>query len=163
MAQESASFKLKEHVLNAGGHPEAGTVVASASFEVSLDAIGEGAVSPGLGSASFNMGGGFLSAYPPPEEITGLIFTDKVTLEWDPEKSAGIYNLYRDLRSNLTGLGFGNCEQQELPSTTTMDSDPVPVSDGYFYLVTVENRLDEEGTKGFQTDGTQRNNAAPCP
>ena len=40
-AQESASFKLTEHVFNAGGNPADGAVLASASFRIKLDAIGE--------------------------------------------------------------------------------------------------------------------------
>ena len=160
LAQENASFKLGEHVFNSGGHPAGGTVPTSASFKISLDAIGD-SLSPGpLSSASFDMDGGFGSTYPPPGEVSGLRFTDKVTLEWGPEKSAGIYNLYRDLQSNLQG--FGDCEQQDLTATTTTDNDAVPTGDGYVYLVTVENLLDEEGTKGFQSDGLEREGAV-CP
>ncbi len=160
LAQTSTSFKLSEHVFNAGGHPAGGTVPTSANFKISLDAIGEGLLGTALSSASFNIDGGFGSAYPPPSEVSGLRFTDKATLEWSPEKSAGIYNLYRDLQSNLQG--FGDCEQQDLTATTTTDNDAVPTGDGYVYLVTVENRLDEEGIKGFQSDGMEREGAV-CP
>jgi hypothetical protein len=75
----------------------------------------------------------------------------------------GIYNLYRDRISNLFGVNFATCEQEALTMPTAVDSDPPPTADGYFYLVTAENRLNEEGTKGFQSDGTERLNAAPCP
>ncbi|GAG27337.1 unnamed protein product, partial [marine sediment metagenome] len=125
-------------------------------FKISLDAIGEDVTATSLGSASFHMGGGFGTAYPPPGEVAGLRFTDKATLVWDPEGSVGIYNLYRDLLSNLVGLGFGNCQQQELAAATATDADAVPPTDGFSYLATAENRLDEEGTKGFQSSGTER-------
>jgi len=162
LAQQSASFKLEEHVFNAGGHPEAGGVLTSASFKISLDAIGEDVMAASLTSASFHMGGGFGTVYPPPGEVTDLRFTDKTTLVWDPEKSVGIYNLYRDLISNLTGLGFGNCQQQDLTTETATDTDAVPLNDGFFYLATAENRLDEEGTKGSRSNGTKRQGTA-CP
>jgi len=162
LAQQSASFKLEEHVFNAGGHPEAGAVLTSAGFKITLDAIGEDVMAASLTSASFHMGGGFGPAYPPPREITGLRFTDKTTLVWDPEKSVGVYNFYRDLISNLAGLGFGNCQQQDLVAATAMDADAVPLNDGFFYLATAENRLDEEGTKGSRSNGTERMGTA-CP
>ena len=95
-------------------------------------------------------------------EVTNLRFVDGDTLEWDPEKSVGSYNLYRDLISNITGLDFGGCEQQELTSPTTDDTDAVPADDAYFYLVTAENRLAEEGTKGFRSDTTEREGTV-CP
>jgi hypothetical protein len=46
---------------------------------------------------------------------------------------------------------------------TTTDPDVPSVTTGYFYLVTADNRLDEEGTKGFRSNGTERGNPAPCP
>ena len=163
LAQESSSFKLNEHVFNAGGHPEGGVFPTSTSFRITLHSVGEAVSARGLGSASFNLDACFSSAYPPPEECTNLMFADVDTLEWDPEKSVGVYHLYRDLLSNITGLGFGACEQQDIENTTTDDTDPVPANDGYFYLCTAVNRLDEEGTKGFQSNGTERGNFAPCP
>ena len=81
LAQTSMSFKLSEHVFNAGGRPYGGTVATSASFKISLDAIGEGLLGTALSSASFNIDSGFGSAYPPPLEVSGLLFTDKVTLD----------------------------------------------------------------------------------
>ena len=156
LAQESASFKLNEHVLNAGGHPADGAVLTSASFRVSLDSLGDNVVASSMSSDSFALEGGFPGLYPPPGPVDGLRFASKTKLEWNAEKSSGSYNLYRDLQSNLLGLGFGDCEQQELMSVTTMDTDAVPSADGYFYLVTVENLLGEEGTKGLQSDTTER-------
>jgi hypothetical protein len=42
-AQTSASFKLNEFTLNAGGDPQNGSSAASASFHIKLDAIGDAA------------------------------------------------------------------------------------------------------------------------
>ena len=161
-AQESASYKLAEHVFNAGGHPENGTVLSSSSFKITLDSIGEGLASGPLSSASHSIGGGFGAPYPPPGEVTNLMFADEDTLEWDPEKSVGVYNLYRGLISNVAGLGFGACEQQDITDTSTDDTDAVPAEDGFFYLVTAENLLAEDGTKGSQSDGTERQGSV-CP
>ena len=161
-AQESAGYKLNEHTLNAGGHPLDGTVLSSAGFRISLDAIGAAVSAHDLTSGSFRMDGCFVTTYAPPGEVTGLVFADEQTLQWDPERSVGVYNLYRDLMSNLSGLGYGDCEQQDLSGETASDADAIPVGDGYFYLVTAENRLAEEGTRGFRSDGTQRTGPA-CP
>ncbi len=87
-----------------------------------------------------------------------LVFTDSETLTWPAEQSAGVYNLYRDDTSD----GFGNCEEQDIAGTTTTDSSTPTTANTFFYLVTAENRLDEEGTKGFQSSGTERLGTA-CP
>ncbi len=162
LAQQSASFKLEEHSFNAGGHPEAGSFPTSASFRITLHSVGDAISGRGLSSASFNLDACFSSAYPPPGEVTNLMFADKDTLEWDPEKSVGDYNLYRDLISNIDGLLFGACTEENISGPTTDDMAVVPDDDGYFYLVTAENRLDEEGTKGFQSDTSEREGTV-CP
>ena len=154
--QQSASYRLAEHVLNSGGRPLQGATAASASFHVSLDALGEDVNAAGLSSASFPMDGGFTVAYPPPGEVSGLLFPNKQTLVWDPEKSAGDYNLYRDSLSSLSALGFGACQQQDVPGETTVDAAVPAAGGGYFYLVPVENSLGEEGTKGLRSDGFER-------
>jgi hypothetical protein len=162
--QESPSYRLTEHSFNAGGRPNDGGTASSASFLLSLDALGQETVGRPLGSASYRMEGGFVSAYPPPGEATGLLFLDADTLAWDPEPSAGHYNLYRDLLSSLAGLGYGQCEEHGLTTTTTTDTDiPSPAGEGYFYLVTAANRLREEGTKGWDSDLGERPNPNACP
>lgn len=162
-AQQSASFKLTERVLNAGGHPAHGVVMASASFLITLDALGDGVVQVGMSSASYRMEAGFASGYPPPGEVTDLLFTSRQTLEWDAELSAGSYNLYRDAVGNLSELDYGACQQPGLSDEMTTDSDlPLP-GEAFFYLVTAENRLGEEGTKGFQGDGTTERLGTVCP
>lgn len=163
LAQTSASYTLNEHALNAGGHPEEGITMISASFRVSLDAIGDAVRGRVLSSASYHVDGGFVGAYPPPGEVRHLRLTDHETLVWDAERSVGVYHLYRDLLSSLSGLGYGSCAQSDLPTTTAIDSDVPAVDDGYFYLVTAENRLDEEGTKGWDSSDAERPNPAPCP
>lgn len=161
-AQESPSYKLREHVFNAGGNPDGGAVLASAGFHVRLDAVGEGVTGTVLGSLSYRMDGGFVSAYPPPREVRNLRFSSKTTLSWDAERSAGDYDVYREILSTLPG-GFGTCLQHDIPAQTAADAGVPGGGTGYFYLVTAENRLDEEGTKGFRSNGTERPNPAPCP
>ncbi len=164
LAQTSTSFTLEEHTLNSGGTPSQGVDLASTSFSITLASIGDGVVATGLASSSFGMEVGFDAAYPPPGEVAAtcgvgqpcLVFTDSETLTWPAERSAGVYNLYRDDTSD----GFGSCEEQDIAGTTTTDT-ATPTA-AFFYLVTVENRLDEEGTKGFQSNATERLGAV-CP
>jgi hypothetical protein len=162
LAQQSASYTLEEHVLNAGGRPLQGAILTSPHFKVTLDSIGEGVGGTDLGSSLFHMDGGFVPPYLPPGEVVGLLFSDEQTLHWDAEKSVGDYNLYRDLVSNLNGLGFGSCQQQDLASETATDPGVPAAGQGFFYLATAENRLDEEGTKGFRSNGSERQGTT-CP
>jgi hypothetical protein len=160
--QSSADFRLTDHTFNAGGHPHQGVVMVSTSYRITLDALGEGVVGRGLASGLYRMDGSFGTSYPPPGEVHDLRFVDQQTLEWFPDRSAGRYNLYRDLMSLLPGLGYGECFQQELSAATTADGDPLSPGEGYFYLVTVENRLDEEGPKGSDSYGAARQGNV-CP
>jgi len=162
-AQESASFKQNEHAFNAGGRPDQGNTASSASFTLTFDSVGGSVGKLGLVSASYKMGSGFVAPYLPTGEVGGLVFSDSQTLEWDPEPSSGIYNLYRDLISSVTDLGYGSCEQLDLANEHAVDPDLPPDGDGYFYLVTAENLLAEEGTKGFASNAAERANPAPCP
>jgi hypothetical protein len=162
-AQESDNYRLTEHTFNAGGHPADGVSLTSASYRVSLDAIGDSVTARWLGGASYQMDGGFVSAYPPPGEVNDLLFADAATLVWSPDGSGGHYNLYRALMSTLPGSEYGSCEQPGLAGETAFDADVPPASDCYFYLVTAENRLHEEGTKGWSSSGAERSNPSPCP
>ncbi len=158
LAQTSTNFTLEEYTLNSGGTPSQGVDLTSASFSITLASIGDTAVATGLSSASFEADVGFDAAYPPPGEVAAacgagepcLVFTNSETLTWPVEPSAGVYNLDRDDTSD----GFGNCEEQDIAGTTTTDT-ATPTA-AFFYLVTVENRLAEEGTKGFQSNATER-------
>lgn len=163
IAQESSNFKMNEHVFNAGGHPFGGTVLTSSNYRITLDAIGDSLVQSGMRSASYRMDGSFVLSYPPPGEVHFLRFLDKSTLEWNPESSVGHYNLYRDLLSNLSGLGYGICEQEGIVEETTVDPALPPVAAVYFYIVTAENRIHEEGIKGRDSLGQERPNPIPCP
>lgn len=160
-AQQSASFKLTEHAMNAGGHPADGVVLGSTSYRIRLDAIGDSVVAAALSSASFHMDAGFVSAYPPPGEVQAVRFTGKTGLSWDPEKSTGVYNLYRSPVSALPG-DYGACLQGSVASASASDAQSPVVGAAYFYLVTAENRLGEEGTRGYASGGTERI-GTPCP
>ena len=107
------------------------------------------------------MSSGFGSSYPPPVEVTGLTFTGKTDLAWDPESSVGVYNLYRGLVSGIAP-DFGSCQPPELTSTLAIDADTPLASEAFFYLVTAENLLGEEGTKGFRSGEIAREGAV-CP
>ncbi|HKQ97771.1 MAG TPA: hypothetical protein VJV75_07850, partial [Candidatus Polarisedimenticolia bacterium] len=160
--QESPSYNLKEHTVNAAGHPEAATVMASAGYRITLDAVGDAIAPVGLVSASFQMDGGFAVAYPPPGEVTGLRFSaDGASFSWDVETAAGTYNVYRDVISALPGGLNGLCFQSSV--TTNLSADPQTPGTGWFYLVTSRNSLGEEGTKGFASSGVERANPGPCP
>lgn len=162
-AQQSASFQLSEHTLNAGGHPSADQVMASASFRLTYDAVGAPAVGWGMSAPSFRMDASFGAAYPPPGEVAGVRFVDAVTLAWAPEKSVGTYGLYRDLVSGLPGLEYGACLRGDLESAGFRDTETPASGSAFFYLVTATNRLREEGTKGHDSTGSERANGAPCP
>ena len=161
-AQQSVSFKLNEQIFNAGGRPEQGVVAASASFRMTIDSIGDSVSGLAVAGPSFSIGTGMAGAYPPPGEVLNLSFADPVTLAWGAEKSAGVYNLYRGTVGTLPGT-YGSCYQLSLSSNTTMDPGVPPLSQAWFYLVTVENGLWEEGTKGYASNGAERGNPVPCP
>lgn len=163
IAQESASFQVTESNWNAGGHPHDGVVLASSRFRVTLDGIGESAPPTSMRSASYAVMLGFVGQFPSPGEVVGLEFPDAVSLAWAPERSAGIYNVYRDDLGALSGGGYGACWQAGLVAPATTDPQAPASGQGAFYLVTVENRLGEESTKGWASDGTERSNTAPCP
>jgi hypothetical protein len=153
-AQVSASYRIDEHVFNSGG---SGTL-SSATYRITLSSIGDSAVVSRITSASYDAGGGFVGRYPPPGEVLGLTFADPETLQWIVDRSAGSYRVYRD----ATASGYGSCLQPDVSSTSTIDSTVPPVGDGFFYLVTAENRLGEEGTKGYDSADVARGGET-CP
>ena len=93
LAQTSTNFTLEEYTLNSGGTPSQGVDPTSVSFSITLASMGDGVVATGLASSSFGMDVGFDVAYPPPGEVGGLLLTDKQTLVWSAEPSAGVYDL----------------------------------------------------------------------
>jgi len=161
-AQESLNFKLQEFVFDAGGHPADGTILSSASFRVTLDAIGEGTAATTMSGSSFQVEGGLVPAYPPPDEVQDIRFSGKDMFCWAPERSGGAYNVYRDPTGVLPG-NFGTCSQLDLATECATDSNAPPAGEAWFYLATAENRIGEEGTKGYRSSGVERSNLAPCP
>ena len=145
LAQTSTNHDLEEHSLNSGGNPANGATPSSTSFQLSVDAIGT-ISAHGLSSTSFMLDAGFVGAYPPPLEVTNLIFTGVNDFEWDPFPGIGTYNVYRGTIPSFDP-DYGSCSQPGLTTNSASDRDPVP-SSGFFFLVTTENRLAEEGTKG---------------
>ncbi len=118
-----------------------------------------------MSSTSFEMEGGFGSGYPPPGEAENLRFTDATTLVWDPERSRGSYALYQGLVTVPFDTGYGLCEQPPpaLATETATVTALTGTGDALFFLVTVRNRLAEEGPKGFDHAGVERGNPLPCP
>ena len=160
-AQQSASFDLEEGVLNSGGSPADGAAPASASFSVTLGALGNRA-NLELSGASFSLDGGFVAAYPPPLEVMDLRFSDGDTLSWDVEHAAGHYSLYRGLIQDLP-TAYGGCFVDDI-ATPSIDLPTLPPAGfGFFYLVTSNNRLHEEGSAGYDSVGAERVSPAPCP
>ena len=161
-AQTSASFKLTEDVINAGGNPLDGNRPASASFKISHDAIGDAAIRGTLSSASYRADGGFVVRYGPVGEVHGVRFLDGTNLTWNHEPSAETYNLYRSTLASLPG-NFGSCLQFGLAGPPFVENAEPEQGSGWYYLVTAENRLRQEGTKGHRSNGAERPNTAPCP
>ncbi len=161
-AQQSASYHVSGSVLNEGGHPQQGVIVASASYRVSLGAIGEEIADGTLAAAGYHVDAGFTTAYPPPTEVLGLLFTSAATLRWNPERSVGAYDLYRGDLGTFPGTA-GACLQSAVTGETWDDPAAPVTSAGWFYLVTAVNRIGEEGTKGTASDGTERDRSLPCP
>jgi len=83
------------------------------------------------------------------------------TIQWSPEPSAGVYEVYRGVMSSLPGT-FGTCFAGNVSAPTITDASSPPAGQAYFYLVTVRNRLGEEGPKGYQSNGMLEGNPAPC-
>lgn len=162
-AQTSASYKVQESVFNAGGRPSDGTVATSASFRITLDAIGDGAIGTGLSSTSYMMTAGFAAPHRPPGEVHGLVVLgDKQTLQWDWEPASTAFDLYRD-PITLLPTEFGTCQASRVTTDSWADASLPAVGTGWFYLVTGENDLWEEGTLGTESSGAERPNTAPCP
>ena len=162
VAQQSPSHTIEEHTFNAGGHPAAGINPASGSHRISLGSIGDPFPLQRFFGASSTLDGGFVLRYPPPREIQNVLFPTQTTLVWERDPASDLFNLYRGLISTLPGLGYGPCAQAGLTVNTYTDAVLPGVGAGFFYLVTAENRLGEEGTKGFDSAGHVRAGSL-CP
>jgi hypothetical protein len=159
-AQSSANYRLTESVFNAGGNPS--PVLTSTGYQVTLDAVGDSVSGANLSSASYSSDAGFAALFHPPGEVLDLRFTDSTHLAWDPEPSVGSYNLYRGLVSGLSG-GYGACLSSGLTGESGVDASTPSAGQCFFYLVTAENRIAEEGTLGQTSSGVERANPGPCP
>jgi hypothetical protein len=154
LAQSSATFRVDESVFNSGGHPEQGISMTSTSYRISLDSLGENLVSAALSSGSYELESGLASAYRPAGSVTGLRFISKDALEWDAHSAAGRYNLYRDDLNNIGA--YGACLDPGLASPPASDPQAPAPGAVFFYLVTVVNRLGEEGGKDSDSNGIPR-------
>ena len=74
----------------------------------------------------------------------------------------GTYNLYRQTLVSLPGT-FGSCYQAALVGPQFGETEVSAQGSGWLYLVTAENRLREEGTKGRTSSGAERSNLSACP
>ena len=154
----SASFNLSDATLDGGARP-----AASSSFKITNPSIGSGLESAVYASASFHMDSGFAASYLPPAEIAGLRWSNLTTLEWNADRSIGSYALYRNRLNTLAAANGGDCLVSGLSSETSLDSELPGAGNGYFYLVTARNRLGEERTRGYGSDGLERLGGAACP
>lgn len=108
------------------------------------------------------MDAAFTVQYAPAREISNLKFSSATSLTWDPEASVGTYNVYRGQLSSLPG-SYGACLGPGLTNETFDDTNVPAAGEVYFYLITAENRVEEEGTMGSTSSGTERANSSPCP
>jgi hypothetical protein len=159
LAQTSTNYQIEQGTFNNGGNPA--PELTSPDFRLTLDAIGDGLAATGLFSGSYGMDSGFPPAYVPPGEVLNLRFTSKTQFGWNPEASVGHYNTYRGALGSFTG--YGSCLHSGMTVTSDEDTQIPGAGTGYFYLVTVENRLNEEGTTGNDSSGTPHSNPNPCP
>lgn len=162
-AQSSPSYRLTGQVLNAGGRPEQAIVPASPGYRLTLESIGGDFSGVAQSAPSYRISGGLAALGAPPGEVAGLeVLPDRVTLQWSAEPRSMVYNVYRGALATPPG-GFGICVHARVEATVVVEAEDPPVGAGFFYLVTGENLLEEEGTKGSTSDGTERANPAPCP
>ena len=162
-AQVSPSFHQEEHALNSGGHPGQGVHLTSPAFRMTLGAVGDAVPSPAGTSAPFVLTSGLTALFPPPGEVQNLRFSSDATILWDAGRTAGVYNLYQGPIGPSFDPAYGSCRSGGLPTTVASVPEVPPIGAGFFFLVTEENRLEEEGTKGFDSNGAPRPNPAPCP
>jgi len=163
LAQSSASYRVNEQSVNAGGDPRNGIVLAAPSYRVTFDSIGDPLAGAGLTRASTSrIEAGFPAALAPPGEVGGLGFLSSTMLTWSPERTAQSYAVYRSTVDALDE-STGDCFAPQVTGEGAIDMSTPAAGSAYFYLVTSRNRLGEEGTKGFRSDGTERANPDPCP
>lgn len=145
LAQQSSSYKLHEQAINLGGNPRGGVVLTSASYRITLDAVGDAVGGVELSGTSYRVRGGFVGPYPPPGEVHGLRFASNQDLTWNPERSVGSYNVYHW----ASDVGDpGSCLQAGIATEAMTITHAPPSGVAYRYIVTAENLLEEEGPWG---------------
>ena len=159
-AQSSTNYQNREHVVNSGGNPA--PTLTSTDYRITLSSIGDGLTATGMSSASYQLDGGFVPSYLPPDEVLNLLFSDATTLTWDPEPSVGDYDVYRGNVAELSGGGYGACLVSGVTATEAEDTSTPAPGQCFFYIVTARNRIVEEGTMGSNSSGTGRSNSTPC-
>jgi hypothetical protein len=100
-----------------------------------------------------------------PEQVLNVEWDNNFRMVWDAEFSAVEYHIYRDDLANLSYASFGVCRDDLDTNRTDLQLDdleePAPEA-GFFYLVSAEDSLAEEGTLGYAT-GAERSNYGACP
>lgn len=152
-SQSSENYDIEQSTFNSGGNPS--PILSSLNYRMTLDSVGEGIVAVGVGSDSYEMETGFPSLYPPPGEVLNLLFTDKITLTWDAERSACGYYLYRGELVDLP-FSYGSIVKPLITETYTTDEETPAPGGSFFFLLTAVNRIGEEGPKGSNSSGTPR-------
>jgi hypothetical protein len=161
LAQSSASYRLTDHALDAGGHTVRGSVLRSTGYRISLDTIADPVGRARLSGPPFRLESGFVAPYRPPGEVQNLrAKSDRVTLSWGHEPSSGSYSLYRD---SLSDPGGGACLQRDINDVAASDAQVPAAGTALAYPVAVRDRLREEGTAGYASSGEERSLSAPCP
>jgi len=161
-APASATVEINEWVLNAGGHPEQAMTPSSPSLRISLGSLGEPFQLADMQGGAV-LQGSFVGGLHPPGEVRNLRFADPMILMWDPEPSAGVYDLYLGTASMLPG-DAGTCLLPSTMATSAPDPSAIPpLGQAWFFLVTVRNRLGESGTPGADSQGNTRSIPAACP
>jgi hypothetical protein len=100
-----------------------------------------------------------------PGVVENVRWSNRETLEWDPETSGVAYHIYAGEVGDLTCLFFGTC-RDDLDTVRTdlrlvFPDEPLP-EESLFFLVTSEDAGGNEGPLGSSTCGP-RENPTPCP
>lgn len=161
VAQSSTNYNIEQGAINAGGNPA--PVLTSTNYKITLDSVGDSVAGTGMSSTSYRSDCGFPPDYVPPEEVLNQRFSSPTLMTWDPEPSVGVYDVYRGLTTGFSGGSYGSCLQAGLTAASYTDSASPSSGQCWFYLVTAENRLGEQGTSGYLSDGSQRPITGACP
>jgi hypothetical protein len=161
-AQSSADYRITHLSADSGGHPGQAPILTTTDFQISLGSVGGPPGTQVLITPSYRVNGGFTASLTPPGEVMHLMaLADGATLIWDWDPASEAFNVYRDPIGSLTTT-FGSCLPR-IGDRQWMDRDLPPAGEGFFYFVTGENALYEEGTKGFMSNGQERPNRMACP